>query len=257
MVGARRGWKGARMEDLGRVVVTRKAGLGTVLALGVLALAGLGLAAVILVNADWSQGVTEDVGMGLGFSLVFGLPAAAGCYASARRRFDIRERGLSVRKLFSRFDVPFTSLTAIAISRRTSNQKDLFSGKVDVGYLVTVLDDQDRAAAFDHHGYGLDESVEPLLAVMVQHVSQRLEQHHAAGQPVALAPGVTLEHGSVHFASKRRDVSIDDAEVRLQAGNGVVEVLRRDEHLATLQADGPNFEPARQLLAKVSAWRVF
>lgn len=190
------------MEDLGRVVVTRKAGLGTVLALGVLALAGLGLAAVILVNADWSQGVTEDVGMGLGFSLVFGLPAAAGCYASARRRFDIRERGLSVRKLFSRFDVPFTSLTAIAISRRTSNQKDLFSGKVDVGYLVTVLDDQDRAAAFDHHGYGLDESVEPLPAVMVQHVSQRLEQPANPSRSLRESPSNTAP-----FISRRNDVA--------------------------------------------------
>lgn len=244
------------MEDLGRVLVTRKSGLGAVFSLGMLAIAGVGLAGVILVNADWSQGITQDVGMGLGFSLVIGLPAAAGCFASARRRFDIRERGLSVRQLFSRFDLPFTSLAAIAISRRTSNQKDLFSGKIDVGYLVTVLDDQNRVAAFDHHGYGLDESVEPLLELMVFHVSQRLEQQHAAGQAVVWASGVTIEQSTVRFASMQREVRLDDGEVRLQAGNAVVEVLRRDEHLATLRIDGPNFEPARRLLAKRSAWRV-
>ncbi|MDP3238374.1 MAG: hypothetical protein Q8N26_36610 [Myxococcales bacterium] len=57
------------MEDPGRIIVSRKSGIATILAPGVVALAALGLSAVIVVNADWSQDITQDTGMGLGFGL--------------------------------------------------------------------------------------------------------------------------------------------------------------------------------------------
>lgn len=152
--------------------------------------------------------------------------------------------------------MPFTSLTAIAIRRTTTNQKDLFSGKIDVGYEVVVADDQNRTAAFFHRGYGLDELVEPLLDVMVAHVASRLEAAHAAGQAIVWAPGVTLDQSLLRIASKQHDVRLDDAEVRLQVVNGTAELCRRDEQLTTLRIDGPNFEPVRKLLGRLSAWRV-
>ncbi|MCA2981786.1 MAG: hypothetical protein INH41_01150 [Myxococcaceae bacterium] len=244
------------MEGLGKTLVVRRASVASVLALGVVALAGLGLAGFLLVSVDWAQGVSHDVRMGLGFSLTFGLPAAAGCFVSVRRRFAIRERGISVRRLFSSFEFPFTALAAIAVRRTTTNQRDLFSGKVDVGYLVTVMDDRGRAAVFDHRGYGLDEVVEPLLERMIGGVTEQLERRHARGEAIAWAPGVVIGPAAVQLTAKRRELSLDDAEVRLLMGNGVVELLRRDEHLATLPVDGVNFEPGRRLLAAVSAWRV-
>ncbi|MDP3500854.1 MAG: hypothetical protein Q8S33_10995 [Myxococcales bacterium] len=108
------------MEDPGRIIVSRKSGIATILAPGVVALAALGLSAVIVVNADWSQDITQDTGMGLGFGLCMGLPAAAGCFPSARRRFDIRERGLSVRQLFSSLTMPFSHHQPSSSARESS-----------------------------------------------------------------------------------------------------------------------------------------
>ena len=95
-----------------------------------------------------------------------------------------------------------------------------------------------------------------MIEVMVAHVASRLEAAHTAGRPVVWAPGVTLEQSVVCIKMAQREVRLDDPEVRLQPGNGVVELRRRDERLATLRTDGPNFEPGRKLLRKLSAWRV-